>query len=364
MSFAKKENPPPKNAYFRKNNSETCGHPSDFICFYFRYACFSSVRHFLVYFLLLLYPTCQCYELWVISLGKVCSAAGSWWAAIKCSNWAFNHADILTALKLPWECASESLTVGLWLDHQDAIPVQSEAEWDEAVNRCWWGEINEPVLPRDSSGPPDDTGATKTMFLQRDIFMMVCFDDGETPTILLRRNTAWIQSRNAGVKKCRSPSQQPQARIHPGLVKGNVPFNGEANVQAPDKKDRSEEKMVILCQLFGQTKVVVFLIWSKNCILLSIPASSYSYFLLFVLFPPTLLEHKQAMLIIHRDGKSLQFMRPISLHAERRSYIIDGRTDFIGYRRWKLLSTFWNRSFNREQTDLCVSETWQCACFF
>lgn len=85
-----------------------------------------------------LYPTCQYYELWVISLGKVCREAGSCSAAIKCSNWAFNHADILTALNLSPECTSESVTVGSWLDHQNATPDHSEAEWDEAVNGCRW----------------------------------------------------------------------------------------------------------------------------------------------------------------------------------------------------------------------------------
>lgn len=170
------------------------------LCTFSQYKALSGIFDL---FFLLLYPTRQCYELWVISLGKVCRAAGSWWAAIKCSNWAFNHADILTALNLSWECASESVTVGLWLDHQDAIPDHSEAEWDEAVNRCWWGEINQPVQPRDSSGPPDDTGATETMFLHRDIFMTVCW--------------WWVNSNHpskakwclAPVRKCWSLSQQP-----------------------------------------------------------------------------------------------------------------------------------------------------------
>lgn len=91
-------------------------------------------------FFLLLYPTCQRNELWVISLGKVCREAGSWRAAVKRSNWAFNHADILTALNLSWECASESVRAGLWLDHQDATPDRSRAEWDEAGNGRWWGK--------------------------------------------------------------------------------------------------------------------------------------------------------------------------------------------------------------------------------
>lgn len=79
-------------------------------------------------FFLLLYPTCQRYELWVISLGKFCREAGSWWTAVKRSNWAFNHADILTALNLSWGCASESVRRGgLWFDHQDTTPDFSEA---------------------------------------------------------------------------------------------------------------------------------------------------------------------------------------------------------------------------------------------
>lgn len=46
-----------------------------------------------------------------------------------------------------------------------------------------------------------------------------------------------------------------------------------------------------------------------------------------------MLERKQATLIIHRDGKSLQFTRQIHSYAERRPYIIDGKTLFVGYRR-------------------------------
>lgn len=67
---------------------------------------------------------------WVISLGKFCREAGSWWTAVKRSNWAFNHADILTALNLSWGCASESVRRGgggLWFDHQDTTPDFSEA---------------------------------------------------------------------------------------------------------------------------------------------------------------------------------------------------------------------------------------------
>lgn len=36
-----------KKAYYRKTTAK-CGHPSDFICFYFYYAHFPKVRHFLL----------------------------------------------------------------------------------------------------------------------------------------------------------------------------------------------------------------------------------------------------------------------------------------------------------------------------
>lgn len=68
------------------------------------------------------------------------AARGSRLAAVKRSNWVFNHADILTASNLSWECASESVRAGLWLDHQDATPDRSKAEWDVAGNGCWWGK--------------------------------------------------------------------------------------------------------------------------------------------------------------------------------------------------------------------------------
>lgn len=91
---------------------------------------------------------------WVISLGKVCREAGLWRAAVKRLNWAFNHADILTALNLSRECALESVRAAIWLDHQDATPDRSKAERNKAGKWMLVGGNQSVGAARSSMGTP------------------------------------------------------------------------------------------------------------------------------------------------------------------------------------------------------------------